>query len=99
MCVLTTYMSIAHHVVIACLGNKPAYSHIETKHICYGKYMKAVCLAQVLGQVVCFLRFCVVFRVSRSRSLQDSSATCLNASVLFARRICILKFVKLLEIL
>ena len=37
-------------------------------------------LAVFWGQVLSFLRFCVFFRVFWSRSLQNRSGTCLNAS-------------------
>ena len=37
-------------------------------------------LAAFWGQVLSFLRFCVFFRVFRSRSLQNRPGTCLNAS-------------------
>jgi len=43
------------------------------------KYCKK-CLAVFSGQVLSFLRFCVVFLFFRSRSLQNRPGTCLNAS-------------------
>jgi len=42
-----------------------------------------VCLAAFGGLVLSVLRFCVFFRVFLSRSLQNRSGTCLNASWVF----------------
>jgi len=52
-----------------------------------------------MGQVLSFLRFCVFFRVFRSRGLQNRPGKCLNASgVCFASNLHIWKWVKSWEI-